>query len=343
MIKLGWKAGTEQYEPNELLEYACRAEEAGFDFIDVSDHIQPWSEAGQGSFTWSWLGAVAARTDRIGFGPGVSCPIIRYHPAIIAQAAATLAAMAPGRFYLSVGTGEALNEYAATGYWPGYNERRARLAEAIDLIRALWSGDVVSFSGDYYETRGLKLWTLPEQPIPIYISSKVSESAAFAGEYGDGLVSVGGLTPEKYRQMMTNFDNGARQAGKDPSSLPRLIELSVDYTVDTEGAIKKRRTFWTGAMVPALFNQKIYTSKMSQENGAVVGSDTIRQKACISNDPEEQLKNAQQYQDLGFDHLIFHSAGPDQADFISRFGQDVLSRLRERQPAGIGADGHRAS
>lgn len=241
--------------------------------------------------------------------------------------------MAPGRFYLSVGTGEALNEYAATGYWPGYNERRARLAEAIELIRALWSGDIVSFSGTYYETRGLKLWTLPEQPILIYISSKVPESATFAGEHGDGLVSVGGLTPEKYRQMMTNFDDGARQAGKDPSSLPRLIELSVDYTSDTQGAIENRRKYWTGAMVPALFNQKIYTSKMSQENGAVVGPDTIRQKACISNDPNEQIENARQYLDLGFNHLIFHSAGPDQAQFISRFGQDVLSRLREGQSA----------
>ncbi|HLI51674.1 MAG TPA: TIGR03557 family F420-dependent LLM class oxidoreductase [Thermomicrobiaceae bacterium] len=343
MIQLGWKAGTEQYEPNELLDYALKAEEAGFDFLDVSDHIQPWSEAGQAAFTWSWLGAVAARTSRIAFGPGVTCPIVRYHPAVIAQAAATLAAMAPDRVYLSLGTGEALNEYAATGSWPGYNERRERLAEAIQLIRALWTGGLTTFNGKYYRTRSLKLWTLPSRPIPIYISTLVPESAAFAAEHGDGLVTVGGKPPQHYQQIMRNFEQAAKQSGKEPATMPRLVELSVAYTSDAEAAIQNRLKYWAGTMVPALFDQKIYKVKMSQENGSVVGPDTIRQKACISDDPEEQRKSAQQYVDLGFDHLIFHSAGPDQAGFIKRFGQDVLPLIRQRQPAGQSADGRRAN
>jgi coenzyme F420-dependent glucose-6-phosphate dehydrogenase len=140
MLRLGWKAGPEQYPPDELLEYAVAAEAAGFEMLDASDHFHPWAEAGQASFVWTWLGAVAARTSRIVLGPGVTCPILRYHPAIIGQAAATLACLAPGRAYLGVGTGEALNEYAATGWWPTYDERQERLAEAIELMRALWTG-----------------------------------------------------------------------------------------------------------------------------------------------------------------------------------------------------------
>src|SRR5919206_1480568 len=132
-LHLGWKAGTEQYDPAELLEYAIAAEESGFDSIEASDHFHPWSEKGQACFVWTWLGAVAAQTKRILLGTGVTCPTLRYHPAVIAQAAATLACMAPGRVFLGVGTGEALNEYSATGEWPEYNVRRAQMAEAVEL------------------------------------------------------------------------------------------------------------------------------------------------------------------------------------------------------------------
>src|SRR5581483_457312 len=180
MLQLGWKAGTEQYPPAELLKYAVSADKAGFDTIDVSDHFHPWSEAGQCGFTWTWLGAVAAQTSKIHMGTGVTCPIVRYHPAIIAQAAATLSTLAPGRVYLGLGTGEALNEYASTGYWPGYTERQDRLAEAIELIRALWSGQQVTYDGKYYETRKAKLYTPPASPIPIYVSTLAPGSAAFA-------------------------------------------------------------------------------------------------------------------------------------------------------------------
>jgi len=162
MVQLGWKAGPEQFPPTELLEYAIVAEKAGFESLDVSDHFHPWSEEGQACFTWMWLGAAATHLSRMEMGPGVTCPILRYHPAIIAQAAATLSCFAPGRTYLCVGAGEALNEYAATGMWPEYEERRERLIEAIRLIRALWSGEEVTFERNYYQTRKAKLYT----PLP---------------------------------------------------------------------------------------------------------------------------------------------------------------------------------
>ena len=171
MLQLGWKAAPEQFPPTELTNYAIDAEKAGFDLIDVSDHFHPWSEAGQSSFTWTWLGAVAVQTNRIHMGPGVTCPTLRYHPSIIAQASATVSCYAPNRTYLGVGTGEALNEYAATGMWPSYKERQERLVEAIELIRALWSGEEVTFEGKYYQTRKAKLFTPPASKIPLYIST----------------------------------------------------------------------------------------------------------------------------------------------------------------------------
>jgi coenzyme F420-dependent glucose-6-phosphate dehydrogenase len=331
MAQFGWKAGPEQYPPTELLDYAITADQAGFDFLDVSDHFHPWSEEGQACFTWTWLGGVAARTQQIQMGPGITCPILRYHPAVIAQAAATVAAMAPSRFYLGVGTGEALNEYAATGEWPGYNERRQRLSEAIELIRALWTGEEVTWDGDFYTTRKARLFTPPPSPIPIYVSTLVPESAAFAGRHGDGLISVGGQPDTLYQQMFESFEDGARQAGKDPTTMPRLIEIQVAYTDDEQAAIGVMQKYWAGTLVPALFNQKIYTPAMSAQNGQVVGADIIRQKACISADPEKQVQYARHYLDLGFDRPIFHSIGPDERAFLTGFGQDVLPRLRDQQ------------
>ncbi len=328
-IKVGWKAGPEQYPPTDLLEYAITAERVGFDLVEASDHFHPWSEAGQASFVWTWLGAVASRTTTIHIGTGVTCPILRYHPSIIAQASATVGALAPGRTYLGVGTGEALNEYAATGMWPDYDEREERLGEAIDLIRFLWTGDQVTFTGDYYETREAKLYTVSPHQIPLYISSMVPESSYFAGCYGDGLITTGGKQPDEYKQLIKNFEEGARESDKDPETMPLMIELSGAYTEDTEGAIRCTLQYWAGAQVPAMFDQKIYTPAMSAKNGQVVGADFLKSKMCISGDPEEHIKWLKKYVDLGFTQLIFHSAGPDQKDMIERYGRDVLPHIRE--------------
>ena len=236
MVKLGWKAGPEQYQPDELLEYAVVADQSGFESLDVSDHFHPWAESGHACFSWTWLGAAAVKTKKIELGPGVTCPILRYHPSIIAQASATLDNFAPGRTYLAIGTGEALNEYSAVGAWPDYDVRQDMMRESIDLIRQLWTGDEITFNGMYYNTQKARLYTPPVSDIPLYVSSLVPESAGFAGRYGDGLITVGGNKPEHYEQMLENFEVGAREAGKDPSSMPRLIELNVAYTDDTDSA-----------------------------------------------------------------------------------------------------------
>jgi coenzyme F420-dependent glucose-6-phosphate dehydrogenase len=330
MLRLGWKAGPEQYPPKELLDYAISADKAGFDLLDASDHFHPWSEAGQAAFTWTWFGAVAVQTQRIHIGPGLTCPILRYHPSIIAQATATVSCLAPGRTYLAVGTGEALNEYAATGQWPGYEERQVRLAEAIELIRALWSGQQVSYEGKYYRTRKAKLYTPPASQIPLYVSSLAPASAHFAGKYGDGLLTTGGKKPDFYREMLKNFEAGAREAGKEPSRMPRLIELNVAYTKDKEKAIQEHLKYWASTYIPALYDQKIYSPAMSQENGEVIGADTVMKTGCFSDNAADHIKFAQQYIDLGFDHLIFHAPGPDQRAFIEGYARDVLQPLRSQ-------------
>jgi coenzyme F420-dependent glucose-6-phosphate dehydrogenase len=330
MLKLGWKAGTEQYPPEELLDYAIEAEAAGFDSVEASDHFHPWAEIGQASFVWSWLGAVAARTKTIELGTGLTCPILRYHPSIVAQAAATMACLAPKRFFLGIGTGEALNEYSSTAQWPGYNIRRAQMIEAIGLIRELWTGEPITHNGTHYQTRKAKLYTRPDDAIPIYVSALVPESARVAGEHGDALITTGGEEKDHYRKMFENFEAGAKDAGKKASQMPRMIELAVAFTDDEEKAIELRKSYWAGTYVPALFTEKIYTPQMSEQNGKAVGSDTVKEAACISADPEAHIAFAQTYMDMGFDHLIFHSAGPDQQAFIEAYGRDVLPRLRQK-------------
>lgn len=334
MLQFGWKAGPEQFPPADLFHYALQAEQAGFDIIEASDHFQPWSEDGQAAFTWTWLGAVAARTTRAMLGTGVTCPILRYHPAIIAQAAATLSCLAPGRVYLGLGTGEALNEYAAIGVWPGYEERQERLEEAIQLIRALWSGEEVTYRGKYYQTNKARLYSPPAKPIPIYISSVVPGSAHFAGKHGDGLFTVGGKQPELYHKMLQNFEQGAREGGKDATRMPKWIELKVEYEQNLDQALANHLKYWAGSYIPALFDQKIYSPKMSAENGQIVTPEAIKKSGCVSSKAEDHIQYARRFIDMGFDRLIFHSARQDQRAFIDAYSRDVLKHLHEPALAG---------
>lgn len=330
MLKVGYKIAPEQFPPSELLQQVIAVEKAGFDSIDASDHFHPWSEDGQACFIWSWLGAAAASTHSIELGTGLTCPILRYNPAIIAQAAATVSSLAGGRTYLTVGTGEALNEYSVTLKWPEYNERQTRMIEAIELIRELWTGEKVSFDGCYYRTKKSKLYTLPKNEIPIYISSLVPESAYVAGYYGDGLLTVGGRRSlERCKQILSQFEKGAQDAGKNVESMPKAIEVSVEYGVDIEASIENRNKFWAGAKVHALYLNKIYTPEMSAQNGKIVNIENLRKNGCFSESPEEQIKFVKKFIDIGFTHVYVHSAASDQIAFIKAYGKDILPTLKE--------------
>jgi F420-dependent oxidoreductase, G6PDH family len=331
LLKLGYKIASEQFPPSELLQQVISAEKAGFESIDASDHFHPWSEEGQACFIWSWLGAAAASTQSIELGTGLTCPILRYNPAIVSQAAATVSSLAGGRTYLAVGTGEALNEYSITLEWPEYDERQIRMIEAIELIRKLWTGEKVSFDGCYYKTKKAKLYTLPKNEIPIYISSLVPESAYIAGYYGDGLLTVGeGESLEKPKQILSEFEKGARDSGKDTESLPKAIEISVEYGVDIEASIGNFMKLWSGAAIPALFVNKIYTPEMSAQNGKVVGPEAVKKRGCFSENPEDHIKFIKKYIEAGFTHIYVHSKASDQITFIKAYGKDVLPALKEK-------------
>lgn len=329
MLKLGYKIAPEQFHPSEMLQQAVTAEKAGFESLSASDHFHPWSENGQACFTWSWLGAAAVSTQSIELGPGLTCPILRYNPAIIAQATATVSSLAGGRTFLAVGTGEALNEYPVTCEWPEYEERQMRMVEAIGLIRELWTGEKVSFDGCYYRTKKAKLYTLPKNNIPIYISSLVPESAYVAGYYGDGLLTVGQGDMEKCERILTQFKKGAQDASKNAENMPKAIEIFVDYGVDPEASIENFMNFWAGAAIPALFLNKIYTPEMSAQNGKVVGPDTVRKLGCFSENPDEHIKFVKKYIDAGFTHIYVHSVASDQITFLNAYGIDVLPTLKE--------------
>lgn len=330
MLKLGYKIAPEQFPPSELLQQVIAAEKAGFESIDASDHFHPWSEAGQACFIWSWLGAAAVSTQKIELGTGLTCPILRYNPAIVAQAAATVSSLASGRTYLAVGTGEALNEYSVTLKWPEHDERQIRMIEAIELIRELWTGEKVSFDGCYYQTKKAKLYTLPKNKIPIYVSSLVPESAYVAGYYGDGLLTVGdGGNLDKPTQILSQFEKGAQDVGKDTEQMPKAVEIFADYGVDPDISIENFMKFWAGSAIPALFVNKIYTPEMSAQNGKVVGPETVRKQGCFSEDPEEHIKYVKKYIDAGFTHIYVHSTASDQISFLEAYGKDVLPALKE--------------
>ncbi len=337
MVMIGWQGGPEQFDPLELLDQAIAAEKAGFETILVDDHFHPWDPAGHSCNTWSWMGAAAARLNGIEIGTGVTCPILRYNPVIVAQSAATIDRMNQGPVYLGVGTGEALNEYPTTGLWPDYNVRQDMLRESIDLIRAMWTGDEITFDGNYFTTRKARLYTPPRREIPIYISSLVPESAYFAGLYGDGLITAG--NPVQMRQIISNFDDGAREAGKDPAEMPKIALYNVAYTDDVDAAVKIQRQYWASTAVHAMYLQNIYSPKMAAMNGAVVGNDTIRNSMCISTDPEEHVKFAQRYIDIGFNRLYIHTSGPDMSEFFEGYRQHVLPLMREKKPSEAPARG----
>src|SRR5258706_5250411 len=234
-LRLGYKASAEQFGPRELLDFATAAEERAFESVWISDHFQPWRyHNGHAPFALSWLGSAGERTKRVILGTSVLAPTFRYQPAVVAQAFGTLGVLYPGRMILGVGSGESLNEIAVTGgEWPPAKERLARLREAVELIRRLWTEDMVTFEGQYYRTLNARIYDKPDQPVPIYISAGGPVAARFAGRYGDGFICTSGKGDELYRdQLLPAVAEGAKAAGRNPDDIERTIEIKVSYDHD---------------------------------------------------------------------------------------------------------------
>src|SRR5215213_5593961 len=314
MIRLGYKASAEQFGPGELLGYARRAEAAGLEIVAVSDHFQPWRHTGGHSpAVLPWLGALGASTERVTMGTSVLTPTLRYHPAVIAQAFATLACLSPGRVFLGVGTGEAMNETPVTGdFWPPTKQRRARLAEAIRLMRQLWTEERVSFSGDFYKTDRATVYDRPDIPVPIYVAAGGPLAAKLAGRLGDGFICTSGKPPELYAELLAKVAEGADAAGRDPAGIARMIEIKVSYDTDPEQAL--RNCGWWAALA------------LSAEEKSGV-EDPVEMERLASADPDEIVAGIAPYVELGFTELVLHFPGADQDRALDLFARDVLPRL----------------
>jgi coenzyme F420-dependent glucose-6-phosphate dehydrogenase len=327
-VKLGYKASAEQFDPVTLLEYSRQAEQIGLEMIGVSDHFQPWRHhGGHAPAALTWLGAAAIATQRAVLGTSVLTPTLRYHPSVVAQSFATLGCLAPGRVFLGVGTGEALNETPATGQeFPGRKERRLRLAEAIKLIRLLWTEERVDFEGEYYRSAKATIYDRPEEPVPIYVAASGPLAAKLAGRVGDGFICTSGKDPALYDELLGKVAEGAEAAGRDPSSIRRMIEVKVSYDRDRERALDNCR--WWAALALTPEQKEGVEDPIEMERLADENADRAPTRFITSDDPEEIAAGIRHYAELGFDELILHAPGEDQGRFLEQFGEDVLPLLR---------------
>lgn len=330
-LKLGYKASAEQFGPRQLLNFSVEAEACGFDSVWISDHFQPWRHTnGHAPFALSWLAALGERTERVLLGTSVLTPTFRYQPAIIAQAFGTLGCLNPGRMILGVGAGESLNEVPVTNIaWPPPKERLARLREAVELIRKLWTQDFVTFEGQYYQTHNATIYDRPAEPVPIYISAGGPVAAKFAGREGDGFICTSGKGDELYRdKLLPALEEGAKAAGHDPATIERTIEVKVSFDTDRERAMRDTR-IWAALALPAEDKAGIEDPREMERKAETV-ADQAHRRWLVSNDPDEHLEQIRPYIELGFTHLIFHAPGDDQSRFLQLYARDILPRIRQR-------------
>ncbi len=329
-LKLGYKASGEQFSPGELLELGVHAERCGFDSVLVSDHFQPWRHTGgHAVFSLAWLGALGARTERVLLGTSVVTPTFRYHPAVVAQAMGTLGCLFPGRMLLGVGTGESLNEVPALGIdWPEFRERFGRLREALQLIRRLWREERVSFEGTYYRTRNATIYDRPAEPPPIYIAAGGPQMARYAGRAAEGLICTSGKGEALYRdQLLPAFAEGARQSGRNPDSLEKLIEVKVSFDPDRQRAMAETRE-WAALALEAEEKTGVDDPIELERRAAMLPIERTASRWLVSDDPDEHVAQIKFYLDLGFTHLVFHAPGRDQRRFLDLYAEHILPRLR---------------
>jgi G6PDH family F420-dependent oxidoreductase len=302
-----------------LVRYARQAEEAGFTFAMLSDHYHPWiARQGQSSFVWSVIGAIAHATERLCLGTGVTCPTIRMHPAIIAQAAATAATLMPGRFWLGVGTGESLNEHIVGDYWPPGSVRREMLEEAVEVMRLLWRGGVCSHRGRYYTVENAQIYTLPEQLPPILVAAGGACGAEMAGRIGDGLITVGATA-----KLVDKF-TAAGGAGK-----ARHTELSVCWAEDEAEARHLARAWWPIAGLEGALLPELRLPSQFAQAAKLVSEEMVAEKVVCGPDPERHIAAITQAAEAGYTHVWIHQIGPDQAGFFQFYRRDVLPKLRQ--------------
>jgi coenzyme F420-dependent glucose-6-phosphate dehydrogenase len=322
-MEIGYALSSEEHPPLDLVRDARRAEEVGFEFALVSDHFHPWIDRqGQSPFVWSVIGAIAVSTKRLRLGTGVTCPTIRIHPALVAQAAATAGALMPGRFFLGVGTGENLNEHILGDRWPSPDERQEMLTEAVEIIRGLWEGGLFSFDGAHYTVDRARIYTLPDEQVPIVVAASGPEAARLAGEIGDGLVST---APKQ--ELVETF----LEAGGDG---PRYGQLTVCWAKSEVDARRTALEWWPNAGLKGPLSQELALPSHFEAASSMVTENEIAEQIPCGPHLDSHLEQIQSFADAGFDHVYVHQIGPDQAGFLDAYG-DVLveaRKLKARSP-----------
>ncbi|MGH7721728.1 MAG: glucose-6-phosphate dehydrogenase (coenzyme-F420) [Candidatus Dormibacteria bacterium] len=328
-LRLGYKASAEQFDPRQLLGYGVLAEELGFDSVFISDHFQPWRHnRGHAPFAFAWLAALGERTERVLMGTSVVTPTFRYHPAVVAQAMATVACLSPGRLALGVGTGEALNEVALGAAWPDSKERFARLKEAVEIIRRLWTEERVTYQGTYYRTDRATIYDRPAERVPIYIAASGPAAARLAGRMADGFICTSGKPVELYRDtLLPAVQEGQVKADREPHSLELMIEMKVSFDSDLQRAREDTR-HWAALALTNEEKTGVDDPLEMERLSDALSVDRAATRWIVSADVDEHVEAIQRYVDLGFQHLVFHAPGPDQERFLRSYAAEVLPRLR---------------
>ncbi len=325
MGAIGYAASFEQFHPTDLLTYSQLAEKNGFSVITASDHFHPWVPSqGQSAFVWAWMGALGATTS-MRFGTGVTPPGWRYHPAVLAQAAATLEAMYPGRFYLGLGAGEALNEHIVGDYWPEAPIRLERLVEAIDIIEKLFTGKVLKHQGKHFRVESARLYTLPDTPPPIYVATSGPIMAGRTGKLTEGIITVG-AADEKIRMLLDRFEKGARDAGKDPSRMARILQVKVSYATTEQEAIDSAVKDWPngGMNFP---KADIRNPEDFEAMAKLVRPENFKNRVLTTANLDEHVEYLQHFIDLGFQEIHIHNVNRNQEGFIEAYGKNVIPKL----------------
>jgi len=318
MVRIGYTLSSEEHDPGDLLLYGRIAEESGFDFLTISDHFQPWtSRQGQSPFVWSVLGGLSVKTEQIPIMTAVTCPTMRIHPAIVAQAAATTASLLPDRFTLGLGTGENLNEHVTGAPWPEPGERLDMLEEAIELIRRLWTGDLVTERTPHYAIDRARLYTIPETSPPIAVAASVPAAARLAGRAADALIST---APKA--ELVEAFRDGG--GGEDQSIYG---QLTVCYGSDEAKAKDEALEWWPNTSVPGELGVELAEPEHFEEAAKLITTDHVSEKVVCGPEPGPIVEKIGGFVDAGFDHVFLHQVGPRQEEFLSFAKAELLPAI----------------
>jgi coenzyme F420-dependent glucose-6-phosphate dehydrogenase len=330
MVSIGYWAAHEQYSMQDLLKFVVEAEKGGFITTMTSDHFHPWwHDNAYGNFTWIWIAAAAERTKRMQFVTGVTAPIYRYHPAIIAQAFASLDVLYPGRIGLGLGSGEAMNESPLGFDWPRARARLTRTKEAIQIIRELWEGKsdgFLNFNGEYFLMRNAKLYTPPVKRIPIYMAATGQQATKVAAKYSDGLISY--LGPAEADKVLRVFDSTAEKEGRDLNPLEKIAEYKVSFSEDYDQAFKSA-TFWRATLIKNVFNSDISDPrKLQRKAEKEVPDEKLKQSIQITTSIDDCTRSIEDYFKAGFTRVNIHSTSPDETKFIQMFSKKVMPHFK---------------